>query len=123
MKEIATKNVKDSTVLANNPAIQAVLHCLKAIATHRYCRDERCTKRWQKLLQSALAKVIDLAKTGSEETKLDEVTMMLGIAVFVLHAPPDVVTAPNLQYPCINHFRQCLQSWNTPVGLNVRFSK
>lgn len=58
---------------------------------------------------------------GSEDTKLDEVTMLLAIAVFVLHAPPDVVSAPNLQYPCINQFRQCLQSNNVAVSLIAVF--
>uniref|UniRef100_T1DQ05 Putative secreted protein n=3 Tax=Anopheles aquasalis TaxID=42839 RepID=T1DQ05_ANOAQ len=45
---------------------------------------------------------------------MDEVTVMLAIAVFLLHAPASVVTVANLQYPCINHFRQCFQS-NQPV--------
>lgn len=117
VKEIATKNVNDNTVLANSAGVQAALHTLKTLATDRYSNDKLCGEIWQKLLQSALAKVIDLAKTGSDETKLDEVTMMLAIAVFVLHAPSQVVTAPNLQYPCINHFRQCLQSPNAVVTL------
>ncbi|CAH0562547.1 unnamed protein product [Brassicogethes aeneus] len=112
IKEVATKNVNDVTILANNPSVQAALHCLKILATDSYSEHEQ----WQKLLQSALAKIIDLAKT-SDENKLDEVTMMLAIAVFVLHAPGKVVTAPNLQYPCINHFRQCLQSSNSTVKL------
>jgi len=42
--------------------------------------------------------------------------MLLAIAVFVLHAPAEVVCAPNLQYPCINQFRQCLQSNNITVS-------
>jgi hypothetical protein len=42
--------------------------------------------------------------------------MLLAIAVFVLHAPPEVVCAPNLQYPCINQFKQCLQSNNVEVS-------
>lgn len=42
--------------------------------------------------------------------------MMLGIAVFVLHALPEVVSAPNLQFPCINHFRQAFQSDNMQVS-------
>lgn len=42
--------------------------------------------------------------------------MLLAIAVFVLHAPAEVVCAPNLQYPCINQFKQCLQSNNITVG-------
>lgn len=41
--------------------------------------------------------------------------MMLGIAVFVLHALPEVVSAPNLQFPCINHFRHAFQSENIMV--------
>lgn len=115
IKEVATKNVNDTTILANSAAVQASLHSLKILATDRYSKDTTCNEKWQKLLQSALAKVIDLAKTGSDENKLDEVTMMLAIAVFVLHAPSQVITAPNLQYPCINHFRQCLQSSITTV--------
>lgn len=115
IKEIATKNINDTNISANNPSIQAALYCLKLLATDSYCLNELSCDKWQRLLQSALAKIIDLTKTGSEETKLDEVTMMLAIAVFVSHAPSKVVTAPNLQYPCINHFRQCLQSTNTTV--------
>jgi stress-induced morphogen len=42
--------------------------------------------------------------------------MLLAIAVFVLHAPAEVVCAPNLQYPCINQFKQCLQSNNIAVS-------
>ncbi|KAK9890049.1 hypothetical protein WA026_008857 [Henosepilachna vigintioctopunctata] len=117
IKELATKNVNDVTILANNPSVQAALHCLKVLAMDRYCNDPRSCDNWRKLLQSALAKVIDLAKTGNDQTKLDEVTMMLSIGVFVLHAPSEVVTAPNLQYPCINHFRYCLQSSNSTVKL------
>lgn len=116
IKEMATKNVNDNTILANTSSVQSALRCLKLLATDPYCRDERCSLEYQKLLQSTLAKVIDLAKT-SDENKLDEVTMMLAIAVFVLHAPSKVVTAPNLQYPCINHFRQCLQSSNYNVSV------
>ncbi|KAK5639624.1 hypothetical protein RI129_012116 [Pyrocoelia pectoralis] len=117
IKEVATKNVNDNTILANASAVQAALHILKMLAIDRYSYDKQCSKVWQKLLQSSLAKIIDLAKTGRDENKLDEVTMMLAIAVFVLHAPSNVVTAPSLQYPCINHFRQCLQSTNAVVRL------
>lgn len=53
--------------------------------------------------------------TGSEEKKIDEVCMMLALSVFVLHAPADVILVPNLQYPCINYFRQCFQSENIQV--------
>ncbi|XP_076262348.1 HEAT repeat-containing protein 5B isoform X3 [Rhynchophorus ferrugineus] len=70
-------------------------------------------KEWRHLLQSALAKVIDLAKTPGP----DEAAPLLAIAVFVLHAPADVAAAPNLQYPCLNHFRQCLLSEDSATKL------
>lgn len=117
IKEMATRNVTDKTIVANNPAVQSALHCLKVLCTDSYCTNEEIGDEWLKLLQSALAKLIDLAKTGSDETKLDEVTMILAIGVFVLNAPSKVVAAPNLQYPCINHFRQCLQSKNSMVSI------
>lgn len=46
--------------------------------------------------------------------------MMLGIAVFVLHASSEVVSAPNLQFPCINHFRHAFQSENLTVSEDVK---
>lgn len=116
IKEMATKSSSNAGIIAHNPAVQAALHCLKTLTTDKCSRDEKCDS-WQKLLQSALAKVIDLTKTGDDDNRLDEVTTMLAIAVFVLHAPPKVVTAPNLQYPCINHFKQCLQSSNASVRI------
>lgn len=120
IKEIAMKPINNHNNLANNSAVQAALHCLKLLATDKYGKDERCDS-WHRLLQSALAKIIDLAKTGiHEDNKIDDITMMLAIAVFVLHAPAKVVIAPNLQYPCINHFKQCLQREN-PVVLNFVF--
>lgn len=53
---------------------------------------------------------------------MDQVATMLGIAVFVLHASPEVVSAPNLQFPCINHFRQTIQSDNINVNIATQFS-
>lgn len=54
---------------------------------------------------------------GADENKFDEVCMMLALSVFVLRAPADVILVPNLQYPCINHFRQCFQSENMQVTI------
>ncbi|EEB14387.1 conserved hypothetical protein [Pediculus humanus corporis] len=117
IKETASKASNDTTILASTTPVSAGLHCLKTLTSHKYCRDERSKDLWQRLLQSTLAKLIDLAKTGSEKSKLDECTIILGIAVLVLHAPAGVVTVPNLQYPCINHYRQCLQNSNIQVRI------
>lgn len=109
IKEIATKSIDDQTIIANTGMMQSALHCLRSIATDKYVNDERCAAEMRKLLQSALACLIDLSKTGCDETKADEVTMMLGIALFILHAP-SIVSVPNLKFPSINHFQQCLQN-------------
>lgn len=114
---MATKSSHDQTILANCGAIQASLHLLKAMTLHKYASDEKSADEWRKYLESALAKIIDLTKTGSgEEKKLDEVTMMLAIAVFILHAPK-IVMMPTFQYPAINLFRQCFQSDTTMLRL------
>ncbi|XP_017846517.1 HEAT repeat-containing protein 5B isoform X2 [Drosophila busckii] len=119
IREIANKSAIDSSILANTSAVQAALHCLRAVCVHRWAQQPETREQWQQLLQSALATIIDLTKTAGdqEERKVDEVTMLLAIAVFILHTPATVVSAPSLQYPCINHFRQCLQSEHLSVKL------
>lgn len=118
IKEIATKSISDQTIIANSGTIQAALHCLKSVATDKYSTDVRCSEQWQKLLQSALGSIIDLTKTGCDETRVDEVTMMFAIAVFIRHTPAQLISTPSLKFPCINHFRQCLQNEeNTMVRL------
>lgn len=114
IKEIATKSIDDQSIIANTGMMQSALHCLRSIATDKYVNDERCSAELRKLLQSTLACLIDLSKTGCDETKADEVTMMLGIALFILHAP-SIVSIPNLKFPSINHFQQCLQNETNPV--------
>lgn len=119
IKEVATKTSQDESVLASKPAITAALHALKTLCGYHNNMPDHVKQKWNSLLQSALAKVIDLAKTvaGTDETKTDEVTMMLALAVFILHIPSEVIAAPNLQYPCINYFQQCVQSENIQVRI------
>jgi hypothetical protein len=62
-------------------------------------------------LQSALLRVLDLAKTApSDSHTLDEVSLLLAVTVFILHCPKRVVCSPNIAYPAINAFTQCFQS-------------
>nr|XP_017026624.1 HEAT repeat-containing protein 5B isoform X3 [Drosophila kikkawai] len=119
VKEIANKSAIDSTILANTSAVKAALQCLRSVCVHRWAKVEETSEEWQQLLQSSLATIVDLTKTAgdNEEKRVDEVTMLLAIAVFILHTPASVVSTPSLQYPCINHFRQCLQSEHLSVKL------
>ncbi|KAH8390443.1 hypothetical protein KR200_004860, partial [Drosophila serrata] len=119
VKEIANKSAIDSTILANTSAVKAALQCLRSVCVHKWAKVEETSEEWQQLLQSSLATIVDLTKTAgdNEEKRVDEVTMLLAIAVFILHTPASVVSTPSLQYPCINHFRQCLQSDHLSVKL------
>ncbi|KAH8383902.1 hypothetical protein KR009_011189, partial [Drosophila setifemur] len=119
VKEIANKSSIDSTILANTSAVRAALQCLRSVCVHKWAKVEETSEEWQQLLQSALATIVDLTKTAgdNDERRVDEVTMLLAIAVFILHTPASVVSTPSLQYPCINHFRQCLQSEHMSVKL------
>lgn len=117
MKELATKSVTDHVILAQNSSIQAALHCIKTMTLCPLSKDERVSSEWQENLQSALGTIIDFTKTGCDETKMDEVTVMLVIAVFILNTSPSMMMIASLQYPCINHFRQCLQSDNKLVKI------
>lgn len=120
IKEIANKSFIDSTILANTVAIKAALRTLETICRDKWSHHASVSSEWQELLQSALATIVDLTKTSGnneEDRKMDEVTMLRAITVFILYTPPTVACTPSLQYPCINHFRQYLQSDNQTVKL------
>jgi hypothetical protein len=117
IEEMALKSINDTSILANCASIQSALHLLKAMTTDKYASDEKAMDEWRKYLESALSKIIDLTKTKSDhDKKMDEVTMMLSIAVFILNTPK-IAKMPMFQYPSINLFRQCFQSDSNMVRL------
>ncbi|XP_022815193.1 HEAT repeat-containing protein 5B isoform X1 [Spodoptera litura] len=59
-----------------------------------------------KLLQSALAKLVERVKSDDPEQRIEPIIGARGMAVVLNKATP----APPLHYPCINHFRQCLET-------------
>ncbi|CAG0923810.1 unnamed protein product, partial [Notodromas monacha] len=108
LREASLENVDDAASgdVSSSPAVQACLKCLKTLASDRYTCDERSAPVWVPLLQSALLRVLDFSKTGLDESlRVNQFTMLMAVAMFILHAPSAVVCAPNLQYPCINMFR------------------
>lgn len=63
IRETAVRSESNSRGNCDLP-VHGALHCLKNLAMHKYSRDPRSQDQWTALLQSALAKIIDLAKTG-----------------------------------------------------------
>ncbi|KAL7035637.1 hypothetical protein ACKWTF_008482 [Chironomus riparius] len=117
IQQMSMKSIHDNTILANCASMQASLHLLKSLTTDKYATDEKSMDEWRNYLESALSKIIDLTKTGiDDDKKMDEVTVMLAIAVFILHTPK-IVMLPNFQYPSINLFRQCFQNDSNLIRL------
>lgn len=55
----------DMTKIGAEAPVHAALHCVKSLITNKYSKDHRSLEQWTGLLRSALAKIIDLAKTGT----------------------------------------------------------
>lgn len=65
IRETAVRTDNDSTKPSSEAPVHAALHCVKSLTNNKYDRDHRSQEQWTGLLQSALAKIIDLAKTGT----------------------------------------------------------
>lgn len=64
IRETAVQSENSIIKTGSETPIHAALHCLKTFATNKYSRDPRSQDPWNTHLQSALAKIIDLAKSG-----------------------------------------------------------
>jgi len=65
IRETAIRTDNDSTKSSSETPVHAALHCVKSLTNNKYARDHRSQEQWTGLLRSALAKIIDLAKTGT----------------------------------------------------------
>lgn len=122
LRETSTKSLTDPVLQcskASSEPVTVALHSLKQLVSNPFTKDPRCSTEWKVLLQSALAKILDISKTSTDIVKVDEVNMLLGVAVFILSAPPDVIRVPNLQYPCINLYKQALESEDLQVRIKT----
>ncbi|CAG0891768.1 unnamed protein product [Cyprideis torosa] len=115
LKEMATKPVGDPTIMASSGVVQSCLQTLKALANHPFTKDRECASDWAVLLQGALSYILDITKTGPGDGQLDEVSMLLAVALFALHAPESTMKAQNLLYPSVNLYQQYFASDNIMV--------
>lgn len=64
IRETAVRTDSDNTKAGAEAPVHAALHCVKSLTSNKYAKDHRSQEEWTGLLRSALAKIIDLAKTG-----------------------------------------------------------
>ncbi|XP_074597132.1 HEAT repeat-containing protein 5B isoform X2 [Brevipalpus obovatus] len=107
LKEVAMKN--SQCTLEKEP-LSSILKCFENLGSSSLSRNPLCSSEWVELLQSCLAAILDLCKTSTVETRLDEALSVRMIGIFIIHMPLRVLSAPNLRYPCINLLTQALQS-------------
>ena len=87
----------------------AAVKSLKFLIENQHQSDEKCRAQWTSLQQSALQRLLDLAKT-SDSVDETNVNILAAIAVFLLHSPANVITeAPGLKYPAVNAFVRTFQ--------------
>ncbi|XP_037575108.1 HEAT repeat-containing protein 5B-like isoform X1 [Dermacentor silvarum] len=111
LKEVAVQPgqpVSTGGLVVTMAPVNSVLQGLKALALLPLHQNTEHCKQWVALLRSTLSRIIDFTKTSEETGKLDDISMLLAIAMFVLNAPKEVVQVANLQYPCINLFKHGL---------------
>lgn len=69
IRETAIRTDNDVAGIGPGAPVHGALHCLKSLMTDKYATDTRSEQQWNTLLQSALAKIVDLAKTGEYITR------------------------------------------------------
>lgn len=87
-------------------SVQSLKHLIQY---QQYPSNEKCRIKWTSLQQSALQRLLDLAKT-SDGGNGDDINILSAIAVFLLHSPVTVISeAPGLKYPAVNAFVRAFQ--------------
>ena len=82
------------------------------IENQKFVSDQKYRSQWIALQQSALQRLLDLAKTSDSEGSVDEnnINILAAIAVFLIHSEANVITeAPGLKYPAVNAFVRAFQ--------------
>lgn len=86
IRETAVRADNDSTKPSSEAPVHAALHCVKNLTSNKYARDHRSREQWTGLLRSALAKIIDLAKTGTAALSLiNELYIYISSSFFLFY--------------------------------------
>lgn len=103
------------TYCGDNELTLTILKSLQRLGANPLAKNSICSQKWIQLFQSSLASILDICKSG-DDSKLEEIIEVMIIGIFIVHMPSQVLSAPNLQYPCINLLKQALQSSNEEVS-------
>jgi hypothetical protein len=86
------------------------LESLQTLISIRFAGFAEHQQSYNKVVQSGLLRILDSANSARQEAaKMDDVTVLLAIKVYLLFAPTDTVTASIVKYPILNTFSNVLQ--------------
>jgi len=106
----ATKSCDEAEILASRPPVQSALEALQRIVSVRYPSEPQTEEKYNSIVQSGLLRILDMVKTAPDKLKVDEISLLQAIKVYLLYGPVHTVSAPNVKYPAINALSTTLQS-------------
>ncbi|KAM8920662.1 HEAT repeat-containing protein 5A isoform 2-T2 [Pelodytes ibericus] len=87
--------------------VTSALQALKLIVSSPMSRVEKIRGSWNSLLQSAAASLLQAWDSGQ---KLDSVSLLTALTIFLLSANPEVLSEPDLQSACLQRFHHSMDS-------------
>ncbi|XP_041106772.1 HEAT repeat-containing protein 5B isoform X2 [Polyodon spathula] len=106
LKETAEKTADNQVP----PPVSAALQGIKTIITSPMAKVDKTHKEWTALIRSTLASVLEYSKPDESKPKMDEVSMLTAITLFLLSAGAEIVGVTSLQNGCMKRFRNALNS-------------
>ncbi|RXM97146.1 HEAT repeat-containing protein 5B [Acipenser ruthenus] len=106
LKETAEKTADNQVP----PPVSAALQGIKTIITSPLAKVDKTHKEWTALIRSTLASVLEYSQPDETKPKMDEVSMLTAITLFLLSAGAEIVGVTSLQNGCMNRFRNALNS-------------
>ncbi|OTF79516.1 hypothetical protein BLA29_001561 [Euroglyphus maynei] len=120
---VVCQTVYDEKLYEKQP-ILTFLKCIKNFCTSPMLNNDsdnhngdEIRVKWIQLLQTAIARILDLSKTSGDEQKQDFISTLLAIGVFITHCSKQVLSHSQIQYPIINLMTRALKSENELVQL------
>uniref|UniRef100_A0A915IVY2 Uncharacterized protein n=1 Tax=Romanomermis culicivorax TaxID=13658 RepID=A0A915IVY2_ROMCU len=113
----------EQRAVSHSPSVATALYCLRFLLSkpvNEHSENENngnsIDERWTIIAQSALWSILALKREmGNSDSFVDETTLILALAIFLIAAPPSVVSAPNLLTSCVKIFQEAL-SGNGPTN-------
>lgn len=114
------RQLVDDNISPSDPRSLAVIQCLGSLSKSPYLESPVIGKEWEASLRSTVLRLTDIAKSilSEKHTSESAVSVMIAVSVILLSAPERVSRVENVSFPCINMFRQFLDSRNS-VNIQV----